>query len=332
MSEGLDERLKIRAAPFGLRGWVGNVLSTIYGLYCLPYVPIWFALGLLAWPLGLAHAFVHWLIQIFLEIWLITFGVKVVIDGAEHIDPNQTYVVAANHRSWLDAVTLITAFKVGRDGVPPRRLYFVIKRSLLFIPGFGLYMLWARYIPVVRGQAGKGKGSNGNGKAKGDNSGRVQAAVEHLKLGKSILIFPEGTRSPDHKFRRFKRGAAQMAIQAGVPVLPVCFSNTGQLYPKGKTYIRPGTVRIEFLPPISPEGHTNDTLTQAVYDVMTPRYRLEWDGPPLQEQPELFALAAPEHSRFKASRRGGSPAAGGDGGDGGKVPTSTKDVGDPAAA
>jgi 1-acyl-sn-glycerol-3-phosphate acyltransferase len=321
MAEVLDDRLKFKVPPFGLRGWFGNVVSTIYGLYCLPYVPIWLALGLLAWPLGLAHAFVHWLIQIFLEIWTITFGITMVVDGGEHIDPNQTYVVAANHRSWLDAVTLITAFKVGRDNVPPRRLYFVIKRSLTFIPGFGLYMIWARYIPVVRGKAQKTKG-------KSDNSSRVQAAVDHLKLGKSILIFPEGTRAPDHRFRRFKRGAAQMAIQAGVPVLPVCFSNTGQLYPKGKTYIRPGTVRIEFLPPIAPEGHTTDSLTQAVYDSMTARYRIAWDDPPLEEQPELFALVAPEHSRFKASRA----AARDEGLDRDEGPTSTGDVGDPAAA
>lgn len=323
MSEGLDDRLKFEVPPFGLRGWFGNVIGTIYGLYCLPYVPIWFVLGLLFWPLGLAHAFVHWIIQIFLECWLIAFGVKTVIDGAEHIDADQPYVVAANHRSWLDAMALINAFKVGRQGVPPRRLYFVIKRSLLFIPGFGLYMLWARYIPVVRGQASK---RGRDGKRRADNSSRVQAAVDHLKLGKSILIFPEGTRAPDHRFRRFKRGAAQMAIQAGVPILPVCFSNTGQLYPKGKTYIRPGTVRLEFLPPIAPDGHTTDTLNQAVYDAMTARYRLEWDSPPLEEQPELFALAAPDHSRFKAQRApaSGSPE--------GATPTSDNDVGDPAAA
>jgi 1-acyl-sn-glycerol-3-phosphate acyltransferase len=70
--------------------------------------------------------------------------------------------------------------------------------------------------------------------------------VEALKAGKSFLVYPEGTRSPDGRLQRFKKGVFLMAIKAGAAIVPVSVSGSNKIMPKGKFIIRPGRVRITF--------------------------------------------------------------------------------------
>jgi 1-acyl-sn-glycerol-3-phosphate acyltransferase len=139
------------------------------------------------------------------------------------------------------------------------------------------------YVPIDRGSSSRKKD-------------QLKTGVKYLKRGRSVMMYPEGTRSPDHRFRSFKKGTFVLAIRAGVPVLPVVVSGSGRLWPKPSLLIRPGKVRVEVLPPVSTDGlrvEDRDRLLATVRDAMVPRYRTSADAAPLGEQPALLQALAP---------------------------------------
>jgi putative phosphoserine phosphatase/1-acylglycerol-3-phosphate O-acyltransferase len=85
-------------------------------------------------------------------------------------------------------------------------------------------------------------------------------AVEALKQGRSIAIAPEGTRSRTPRLGRFKKGAFHLAMQAGVPIVPIVFKNTLDVLPRGAIVLRPANVEAVVLPPIDTSGWTRETL------------------------------------------------------------------------
>ncbi len=167
-----------------------------------------------------------------------TLGVR----GLEHVDPRRHYVMVSNHQSHLDAPAILATV--------PQKVRFVAKRSLFYIPVFGAAIWAAGNIPVNR----KAKGS---AKKQLDDVRRV--------VGKelSVLFFAEGTRSDDGVLLPFKKGAAAMAIDGGVDVLPLAVAGTREVLPKGFSWIHPGPIGLAFGPPIpvAPFGGDRDALT-----------------------------------------------------------------------
>jgi len=99
----------------------------------------------------------------------------------------------------------------------------------------------------------------------------VEKATEAMRAGQSFLIYPEGTRSPDGRLQRFKKGAVVMAIKAGVPIVPMVCSGAHRVMEKRSLVIRPGEIVIEFLPPIDAAKYSldeRDVLNDHVHDVM----------------------------------------------------------------
>jgi putative phosphoserine phosphatase/1-acylglycerol-3-phosphate O-acyltransferase len=92
-------------------------------------------------------------------------------------------------------------------------------------------------------------------------------AVDRLRRGMSVVIAPEGTRSLTPRLGRFKKGAFHMAMQAGVPVVPVVFRNTYEVMRRGSLLFRPGTVDVCVLPPIDVTAWRVDDLDRHVADV-----------------------------------------------------------------
>ncbi len=92
----------------------------------------------------------------------------------------------------------------------------------------------------------------------------INAAAQQIKGGSSVLIFPEGTRSPDGKLHPFKKGALLIAAKAQVPVVPVAVQGSYQVLPKDRWKVTSGTVTITFLPPI-----VTDTLKTSAIDTLT---------------------------------------------------------------
>lgn len=166
-----------------------------------------------------------------LGIWLA--GVRVQVSGAELL-PNGPIVVMSNHASNFDILAL--------QGFFPRPLSWIAKKELFDIPIFGHSMRHGGYIPLDRGDGRQALKS-------------MEAAAGQIRGGKSVIIFPEGTRTRDGRLLPFKRGGFLLAARAGVPVVPVTINGSFQINPGGALRLYGGTIDIAIQPPIPvPEG------------------------------------------------------------------------------
>lgn len=171
-------------------------------------------------------------------------GVRARVEGVENI-PKGVCVFVSNHASNLDPLVYFPAI--------PRRISVLIKKELLRIPILSIGMRAVKFVPVDRADREAAAAS-------------VDEAVRYLNEGLSFAVFAEGTRSPDGRMRPFKKGAVLMAIQAGVPIVPVSIAGTQDLMRKGHKTINPGEVTIRFGSPIDasqfPIERRNDLLGQ----------------------------------------------------------------------
>jgi 1-acyl-sn-glycerol-3-phosphate acyltransferase len=100
---------------------------------------------------------------------------------------------------------------------------------------------------------------------RGNSQAAIESArkgAENLRNGKSYVVYPEGTRTQRGRLLPFKKGAFMMAIQAGVPVVPVTISGSAAIMPKGEVRVTPGTVRITVHEPISTAGFNRDNIAE----------------------------------------------------------------------
>ena len=168
--------------------------------------------------------------------WLLLWGagVDLQVRIEEPLDPKRPYVFAANHLSTVDIWALFVAI--------PRPIRFIAKKQLGQIPLFGWAMAAGRFIFIDRKNPAAAKRS-------------INLAVERIRDGSSVVIFPEGTRSRDGRLAPFKKGGIHLAANAGVKVVPVAIRGAGHIMPPGGLWVRPGPVMVELGAPIdvSPE-------------------------------------------------------------------------------
>jgi 1-acyl-sn-glycerol-3-phosphate acyltransferase len=207
-----------------LHGWIVLVYAAIamafFFFVSLPAMlltgsgalPIWF--GRRAWgPWGL---------------WLA--GARTAVERLPAL-PDGPLVFACNHESALD---IWVAFKV-----LPRSFRFVAKQELFRIPVFGAYLRLGGHVPVDRGNRARAVQS-------------LRHAGEAVRAGTSLVFFPEGTRSKDGRVHPFKKGPFVVAMEAGVPVVPVAISGSGRVTPKEAIAVVPGTIRVAVGEPVDP--------------------------------------------------------------------------------
>jgi 1-acyl-sn-glycerol-3-phosphate acyltransferase len=157
-------------------------------------------------------------------------GVRVRVEGLEHIDPNGSYVFVSNHLSYMDTPVVLSHV--------PVQFRFLAKRGLFQIPLLGTHLSQAGHIPVPREDPRAAVKT-------------MQVAAETIANKRiSLLIFPEGGRSHDGKLRPFKEGAVYIAIKAGVPIVPMTLIGTRDVLPFGAGVVLPGKVTLRVLPPI----------------------------------------------------------------------------------
>jgi 1-acyl-sn-glycerol-3-phosphate acyltransferase len=176
-------------------------------------------------------------------------GVKVRVSGLERI-PAGVCLFAANHTSAADAPAVV--------GAIPRRIAILLKQSLFKWPIVGQAFSAAHFIPVNRGAHESAVAS-------------VEKAAKALREGQSFLIYPEGTRSPDGRLQRFKKGAVVMAIKAGVPIVPMICTGAHKIMEKRSLEIHPGEIHVEFLDPIDSTKYSldeRDQLNEEVHEAM----------------------------------------------------------------
>ena len=197
---------------------------------------------------------------------LLISGVKLRVKGREHLEPGKRYVFFANHQSQMDIPVLEEAL---RDF----EIRFLAKRSLFQIPFFGWGIRAIGYIPVEREDPREGVKS-------------LLACVERIREGFSVVVFPEGTRSPDGRLLPFKIAGFLLPIRARVPAVPVAIRGTREILPRGSLYVRPGTVEVTIGPPLSTEGLTSrdrEALARKVREFMEEALALQQQGSMIKE-------------------------------------------------
>ncbi|MFH1131420.1 MAG: lysophospholipid acyltransferase family protein, partial [Pseudomonadota bacterium] len=147
-------------------------------------------------------------------------------------------IIMANHQSYLDPPLMMAVCK--------RPIRFLGKHSLFYYPVFG-WALWATgHIPINRGVREKAFKS-------------IDRAAEAIAKGKTVLIFPEGTRSRVQGIAPFKKGGFVLAIKSGVPIVPVGIAGTKEILPPGWSLLAPGAVQVVIGDPIEMTGYTLET-------------------------------------------------------------------------
>ena len=174
-------------------------------------------------------------------------GVKVTVEGKENI-PAGVCLFAANHTSNADPPAILNAI--------PRRVALLGRKSLFEIPILGYAFHLANFVPVDREHRDAALDS-------------VPEAVQRIRAGYSFLVYPEGTRSPDGRLRRFKKGSFAIAIEAGVPVVPVACSGAHRIVRKHSWIVHAGNVRVQFGKPIDASSYSIEErgdLARRVHD------------------------------------------------------------------
>ena len=192
------------------------------------------------------------LYEFFGWIGIVLVGVELNIIGAEKIDPKKSYVVIGNHPSTLDIFTHITALPVS--------IRFLTKTELFRIPIFGRVLKTLGLPRIDR------KNAKANFEKINDSINQV------IKLGNSIMIFPEGKRSNQKELLPFKKGASHVAKNFNLPIIPVVSHNAHNLMVKGKVWLKSGEIKIEILEPIyNVNDYTVDELTSKMESLIKGR-------------------------------------------------------------
>jgi 1-acyl-sn-glycerol-3-phosphate acyltransferase len=169
-------------------------------------------------------------------------GIHYEFKGHENF-PDSPAIVLSKHQSAWETIFLLANL--------PRPLVFVFKKEILYIPFFGWGIALLRMIPIDRKQ--------------GKNAFRMVVAhgKRRLKDGQWIIMFPEGTRIPVGQAGKYKSGGTRLAIETNAPVVPIAL-NSGECWPKNSFIKYPGKVTVSVGKPISPEGHTPDSMMEQV--------------------------------------------------------------------
>jgi 1-acyl-sn-glycerol-3-phosphate acyltransferase len=173
-------------------------------------------------------------------------GIRIEIEGLEHIRDHRNLVLMPNHVSNLDAAILF-----GHIRLPFKA---VAKRELFSFPFVHYCLRYAGFIDVDRRDPGQSRTA-------------MTRAAASLKAGNCFIIFPEGTRSLNGELGEFRKGAFVVAIEAGSRIAPVAVLGAEKLMPRGRFVIQPGTVRIRVLDPVDAASYSYQDRDRLVAEV-----------------------------------------------------------------
>ncbi|MDX2055755.1 MAG: lysophospholipid acyltransferase family protein [Polyangiaceae bacterium] len=191
-------------------------------------VPLWMARKLWAYPL----------------IW--ATGARYRAEPLPDVDFSTPHIFVMNHQSMLDIACAFYSI--------PTHLRFMAKEVLKYIPFLGWYMWATGMIFIDRSKGTKALRS-------------LTKAAERIRNGANILVFPEGTRSKTGAILPFKRGPFVLALQAGVPIIPVAIEGSGRVLPSGGFDIVPGEVRLKLGTPILTAGRSKNQSEALMHEV-----------------------------------------------------------------
>jgi 1-acyl-sn-glycerol-3-phosphate acyltransferase len=207
----------------------------------IPAAVVFIPLTLLTGNVGPLYAVGCWIARTVIR----AAGIRLRIQGREHIPTGKACIFMANHVSNLDPPALIANL--------PGRTSVFLKRSLMKIPVLGYAFMLGEFIPVDR---------------EGSPSGAQRSVAQARRVlakGIHITTFVEGQRSLDSRMLPFKKGPFYLAMHSGAPCIPVSIYGTEKIIPRGSSHIYPGTAHIIFHEPVNPADYADrNKLAKAV--------------------------------------------------------------------
>jgi 1-acyl-sn-glycerol-3-phosphate acyltransferase len=188
--------------------------------------------------------------------WLIlkTSGIRVRVEGLEHVHPGEATIYCVNHQSAMDIPVLFVNL--------PVQFRFVAKHSLFKLPFMGSHLRRSGHIPVDRDHPQQAMKS-------------MKKVAQEIREGKSVLLFPEGHRSRNGQLLPFKAGSFYIAILAGVPIVPITINGTPYVLKPDTYHVRAGQTEMIVHPPIITAGltlHDVGVLSHKVKDAIASRF------------------------------------------------------------
>jgi putative phosphoserine phosphatase/1-acylglycerol-3-phosphate O-acyltransferase len=233
-------RFKSRGQP-GLIDYVRSVAATISLVpSAMAALPIWALTGSQREGRNFATS-------LFADVSSALIGLNLVVRGEQHLWSHRPAVFVFNHQSKADVIIMARLLRRDFAGVA--------KKEIKSNPLIGKTLEFAGTVFVDREDSTSAIDA-------------IQPLVDAMRNeGRSVLIAPEGTRTVSPRLGRFKKGAFHLAMQAGVPVVPVVIHNAGDVAPKGEFVLRPATVEVDVLPPVDTSGWRPETIEEHVAEV-----------------------------------------------------------------
>jgi len=197
------------------------------------YTVLWGTLGLVLSAVDRSGEAVIWVARNWVRWILTTCGVQVDVSGLEHLDPSRAYVVMANHQSVWDTAAIVATL--------PGSFRFVAKRELTWIPFFGWALAASGHVIIDRANHERSVRS-------------LERAAARFRDGKTVVIFPEGTRARTGELGEFKSGGFHLALAAQVPILPASVSGSSRITPPHSLRIDSGRIHVHYGEPIPTAG------------------------------------------------------------------------------
>ena len=188
----------------------------------------------------------HWCAQKWSRMIARTTLTRVRVHGAEHVERGASFVFLSSHQSYMDIPVML--------GYLPAQLRIAAKKEVFRIPFLGWHLRRAGHISIDRGSTA-------------DAVMNLQRAAHGIKAGICAFLFPEGTRSPDGQLQPFKKGGFKLAMQAGVPIIPVTLVGTRAVLPRDSIIFRRGVVEMFIDAPISTQDLSDGDLPRLMNEV-----------------------------------------------------------------
>jgi 1-acyl-sn-glycerol-3-phosphate acyltransferase len=186
---------------------------------------------------------VHKIANLWAKMLLRLTGIRVDVIGRENVLSNRPQIFMANHQSDFDILIVLAHI--------PGQFRWIAKKELFKIPIFGRAMKNAGYIEIDRQHHERAMKS-------------LEEAAQKIREGKSVVTFPEGTRSKDGTIKPFKQGLFHLAIQAGVPIIPIAIIGAHEIMPKRTLKIKPGRVTMVIGRPVDVSGYKIETRSELI--------------------------------------------------------------------
>lgn len=210
------------------------MIKAVYVWFCICFSALVVSLMCLAtYPFDRQGKVIHRLAGFWSKVALLACGVRVKVEGLEHVPGKGPYVFMSNHQGSYDIFAL-TAYL-------PFQFKWLAKKEIFSIPLLGWAMTAAGYISIDR------EGTRKTVEA-------MNKAARKIHDGMSVVIFPEGSRSPDGTIQPFKKGGFSLAVKSKVPIVPVALSGSREIMPRGRFVANSGKIRIRVDTPIETEN------------------------------------------------------------------------------